>query len=340
MRCERCKFENIPGQTTCVKCGSALQLKSEKIDIYPPRMPKWEKSFRKVSRSARKNKALLYFNTKVHTPQWLTDLFNDRSVGLFLCLIPGLAHVLSRRFKEIWLYFTAWLVLLLVGLFFYGSFTGSLCIGLAIGFHVGIIIKYGLFKDLDSFREKTVLLLLTLLGLLFLYGLAPNFLFPFLRLSRSAMSIPSYNISEGDTLLARTHFDRNSVLARGSLVLVYPSYIDGHRNRTQFSTELIVAEIVGLPGEHIQVTDDAFIINRKPLDVGQYPVPIWLQRSNFSCIIPEDSYFVSAQYNLHIHGGVTLTDINIRQVCIVAKNVIEARVFMRWLPLSKRGFLQ
>ena len=43
MRCARCEFENIPGQTRCIRCGSILEAGSAVIDIYPPRMPAWSK---------------------------------------------------------------------------------------------------------------------------------------------------------------------------------------------------------------------------------------------------------------------------------------------------------
>ena len=150
MRCERCKFENIPGQTTCIKCGSVLQITSSPLSIYPPRMPKWQKPFRNFSRLFRKSKTIAFINAKLHIPKWLQDLFSDQAIGLLLCLIPGLAHLINKRFKEIRLYFFAWLVLLLTGVFLYGGTAGYICIGLAIGLHVGITIQYGIFKNLNS----------------------------------------------------------------------------------------------------------------------------------------------------------------------------------------------
>ena len=237
------------------------------------------------------------------------------------------------------MYFAAWLVLILTGLFLFGSLPGSICIGLAVGLHVGMTIQYGLLKNLDNYREKIAVVVLLLIGFFFVYGIIPDLIFPFLTINRSTLTIPSYNISEGDTLLARSNIDRGAVLARGSLVLIHPVFIGGHQVRAQSNPGTIIAEIVGLPGENIQVSENAFVINNKQLDVEQYPVPGWLQKSNFSGIIPNDSYFISAQYRLGGHG-VMLTDSNIRQVCIVAKNNIEAKAFMRWLPLAKRGFLQ
>lgn len=338
MQCERCKFENIPGKTVCMKCGSVLQAGSDAFEIYPPRMPKWEKSFRDLLRAIRKNRVIIYTNTVLHTPKWLKELMNDKAMGLLLCLVPGLAHILSKRFKEIWIYFTAWLVLLLSGLFLYGSRVGYALIGLAIGAHIGIMIKYGLFKDMDNFREKAATMFLAMLGVLFLYGLVPNFILPHINLSRSTLTIPSYNIAEGDTLISSTNIDRRT-LARGALVLVYPQVVGGHNVRAQLGINTVIAEIVALPGENLQIDKDVFVINGNQLDTKQYPVPGWLQNSNFSCIIPDKCYFISAQYRAHVHGQIRISDY-IAQISIVARDDIEAKAFMLWLPVTKRGFLQ
>ena len=260
------------------------------------------------------------------------------TVGVFLCIIPGLGHLVNKRFKEIWWYFLAWLVLILTGLFFYGTTTGYFLIGLAIGLHVVIAILYGLFKDLDNFREKAAVAFFLLIGFLLLYRFVPRMLFPFLTGSYSSIDIPYYNVSEGDYLLARSDIDRDTILDRGSLIVFNPVAIGGHQARAFHNGGTAIGEIVGLPGENIQVNDEVFTIDGLPLDVEQYPVPAWLQKRTLSIIIPEDSYFVSARYNVNAHG-IALTDSNIRQVCIVKKSSIEAKAFMRWLPIARRGFL-
>jgi len=338
MRCERCKFENIPGQSTCIKCGSVLEISTALTDIYPPRMSRWEKPFRNFSRSIRKNRAILYIHAKLHTPQWLRDVLGDMTVGVFLCIIPGLGHLINKRFKEIWWYFLAWIVLLLTGIFFYGTNYGYFFIGLAIGIHVVIAILYGLFKDLESFREKAAVFFFLLIGFLFLYRFVPRMIFPYLTGSYSSMDIPYYNVSEGDYLLARSDIDREIILDRGSLVVFNPVAIGGHQPRRIRSNRTTIGEITGLPGENIQILKGVFIIDGQPLDVEQYPVPGWLRNRTFSFIIPKDSYFVSSRYNITAHG-IVLTDSNIIQVCIVNKSSIEAKAFMRWLPIARRGFL-
>ena len=139
--------------------------------------------------------------------------------------------------------------------------------------------------------------------------------------------------------MARSDIDRNTILDRGSLVVIHPFAAGNHQARAFHNEGTTIAEIVGLPGENIQISKGVFLINNQPLSTEQYPVPGWLQNVTYSDIIPKDSYFISARYNMNFHGNARLTDNNIRQVCIVKKDAIEAKAFIRWLPVTRRGFL-
>lgn len=340
MRCQRCKFENIPGQKTCIKCGSALEIKSTAINIYPPRMPRWKKPFRDVLRSMRKGKAIPQNKAKSHLTPRVKEFFKDSFLGLFLSIIPGLAHWMQNRFKEIRWYFLAWLVLLLSGLFLYGSAAGYICLGLAIGVHAAIALQYGILKDLANLREKIIIVILVLIGLTFIYRFIPRM--PFLNFDGgySSLTIPYYNVEAGDYLLTRGGLDENDLLQRGSLVLIHPAtFRSTVRSGVLSGNDTVIGEVVGLPGERLQILNKVFIVDGKLLDVEQYPVPQWLRSRTFSATILNDSYFVSTQYNVSAHG-ITLRASHIKQVCMVKAGDIEAKAFMRWWPLLRRGFLK
>lgn len=340
MRCQRCKFENIPGQKTCIKCGSALEVTSTAINVHPPRMPKWKKPFRDVLRSIRKGKAVPQDNAKSHLTPRAKEFFNDSFLGLFLSIIPGLAHWTQNRFREIRWYFLAWLILLLSGLFLYGSAAGYVCLGLAIGVHAAIALQYGIIKDLANLSEKIVTIILVLIGLTFLYRFIPRM--PFLNFDGgySSLTIPYYNVEAGDYLLARGGLDENDLLQRGSLVLIHPATFRSTVRRGVLSgNDTVIGEVVGLPGERLQILNEVFIVDGKLLDVEQYPVPQWLHSRTFSATIPNDSYFVSTRYNVRAQG-IRLNTSHINQVCMVKTTDIEAKAFMRWWPLLRRGFLK
>ncbi|NLF08434.1 MAG: zinc ribbon domain-containing protein [Pirellulaceae bacterium] len=53
MQCSNCHFENLPGATTCGRCGASLQLASLAIDVHPPRASRESKQLRKLLPVAR-----------------------------------------------------------------------------------------------------------------------------------------------------------------------------------------------------------------------------------------------------------------------------------------------
>lgn len=338
MRCERCKFENIPGQKTCIKCGSTLEIKPTAINIHPPRMSKWKKPLRNLLRLMRKGKVIPQESIRLHSPSWFREVFSDSFLGLFFSIIPGLAHSIQKRFGEIKWYFLAWLVLLLSGLFLYGSAAGFICLGLAVGLHAGIAVQYGIIKDLENLREKILTVILVLLALTFIYRFTPRILVPNLTGGYSGLSVPFHKVEAGDYLLAWGGLDKKALLARGSLVLIHPVTFTSH-GRTTVSKEEVISQIVGLPGEQLEIQEGFFVVDGQQLDIDKYPVPQWLQKLNFSVTIPDNSYFVSARYNVAAHG-VRLEASHARQVCLVKAGDIEAKAFMRWWPLLKRGFIR
>lgn len=339
MRCERCKFENIPGQKRCVKCGAVLEIDSSVIDVHPPRMPSWKKPFRSTLRLARQGKLIPQQNIKLQLPPWMKEIFSDSLLGLFLSIIPGLAHIVQNRFKEIRWYFFAWLTLILSALFLYGSTAGFICLGLAIGIHAGIALQYGLLKDLANIREKIATFILVLIVLTLAYRFAPRVLFPYVTGGYSNLTVPYHNVKAGDYLLARRISEQGNLLPRGSLVLIRPVILTGYESIAGYGRDTIIGEIVGLAGEQVQIDDGVFAVNGQQLDTEKYLVPHWLRGMNFSVTVPQDSYFVSVQYNINAHG-ITLSSTHISQVCLVKASEIEARAFMRWWPLSRRGFIR
>ncbi len=340
MRCERCKFENIPGQKTCVKCGSILEIRTRAIDVHPPRMANWKKSFREMARlmrqiyiAPRQNDNRFHFQTRIK------EILNDDFVGLIISIIPGLAHLIKGRFNEIRWYFWGWLVSLLLALFLYSSLAGFILLGLSIAVHGAIGLRYGIMQTLTNAREKIVTVILVLIALTVIYRFIPHLIFPALAGGYSSVTIPHDNIITGDYILAWRNVDKGIQLPRGSLVMVHPAYYNGHNRIVTRSGDLALGEIVGLAGEEVQIAGGAYIINGKELDKEKYPVPEWLRNVNFSIMVPEKSYFVSMRYNLTAYG-MALNNSDIRNICITTADDIEAKAFMRWWPLSRRGFIR
>jgi type IV secretory pathway protease TraF len=287
----------------------------------------------------RSGKIFPEWNIKVVIPASIRKHLNNNIWWLFLSIIPGLGHSAQGRFKEIRLYFWGWLVLFLAGLFFYGSSVGFILLGLAIGLHACIALQSGIIRDFDSLNGKIRVSVFVLLILAFIYWFTPR---AFLVGGPAGLTIPYHNIEAGDYLFGWHHFDRTVPLPRGTLVLIYPARLfAGHPNnvRGMRSHVAVFAEVVGIAGEKLQIDDDTFIIDGQKLDMEKYPVPQWLRNRNISAIIPEGSYFLNVLYDVRDHG-VGVNSSVILRACLVKRGDIEAKAFLCWWPLSRRGFIK
>ena len=105
MRCQRCEFENMPGLDTCLRCGSVLINADEPIDIHPPRMSRWKKPIRNFFRQLRQFMPISAWSGEdLHFhffPPWLKKISRVNFLGAFLSIIPGLAHLIQKRFHSI-----------------------------------------------------------------------------------------------------------------------------------------------------------------------------------------------------------------------------------------------
>ena len=264
--------------------------------------------------------------------------FNNNIWWLFLSIIPGLGHAAQGRFKQIRWYFWAWLILILLGLFFYGSSAGFVLFGFAIGIHTGIALQSGIIKDLGNLREKIMTGIFVLIVLVLIYRFTPQVVFPNIVGGYAGLTIPYHNVETGDYLLGRRNLGHTALLRRGSLVLIHPALFNTHHGVARAS-DAVFAEIVGIAGEQLQIANDTFIINGQKLDTEKYPVPQWLRQTGISVIIPDNNYFLNVLYNVHGHG-VVLNGSVILRMCLVESGDIEAKAFLCWWPLSRRGFIK
>lgn len=261
--------------------------------------------------------------------------------GLFLSIIPGLAHLIHRRFREIRWYIVGWLLALSTGLFLYGTDIGLCFIGLAVGLHAWIAVQHSLMKRLESLGERLGTVLVALIVLALIYWFAPRVILPDLTSGYTSLTLPNQNVQRGDYLLAWRDEVSDHPLPRGSLVLVrLGSVILGRRSLRLRTRGDMVVQIVGLPGETVQIHHDVYVVDGQPLDGEKYPVPRWLHEREISVTVPSDSYFVSSEYDLPAGGRRQIREGHIRTVCLIGFDAVRAKAFMRWLPVSRRGFIE
>ncbi len=340
MRCQRCQFENVPGESRCFKCGSVLGGgQGVAVDVHPPRMGRMARPFRAVFRWFRRRRILPDVKIGRHVPAFLRIMSGDAFLGIFVSIIPGLAHFVEGRFREVRWHVLGWFLLLLGGMFFYGSSFGWLLIGITIGLHGWIAFKHRLLKEIDEMYRKMGMLIMLLIALGFLYWGIRRVAFGDFEFGYATSGIPYQNVQRGDCLLGRRSRAREGTLTRSSLVFARFRELRVARGgragtRNYFNT---IGQIVALPGDKIEITGNRFIVNGQKLDEDKFPFPGWLSGAEVSATIPPESYFVSTVYRMR---GANLTGDLISEACILSRGDIDALAVMRWFPLERRGFLR
>jgi type IV secretory pathway protease TraF len=343
MRCARCEFENIPGQTRCLRCGSILEAGGAAIEIYPPRMAAWRKPFRDVMRWLRGRRLMSKMPAAVR--RGCDVVISDSLIGLVLNVVPGLPYLLKRRFREVRLLVLVWFILLCASVFFYHSPIGGLLIGLTLAVHAWIAVRYGIIKEIEGFTERVALVLIVIILLALLYWAVPRVVIRGFTGGYTSLTIPALNVSTGDYFLVRHVAGREEPLPRGTLVLIEPPGIrNAHRDQRLNQGQRMIGQIVGLPGEAVRVERNAYVIGGQRLEPSQFPVPRWLQqfppRAVGGVSVPDRSYFVSTDYAVGVHGHAAMTDQIIGNVCIVRASDLRGRAFLHWWPLSRRRFME
>lgn len=319
--------------------------------MHPPRMPGWQKPFRGLFRWLRGHRVAprkLSGGGRGRASSFATRTFDriasDNATGLLLSVIPGLAHLIKGRFREVRLFVALWGICLASGLFLYGCGVGFLLIGLAIGLHAWIGLQYGLFREITEFFARVGTTLVIVAVLTILYWTAPRVAAYGLATGRTPLTIPAMNVQQGDLLLVRRlAVDSGSALPRGALVRFHPQ---GFRNtlysRWATPSEATIGQIVGLPGETIQIRDGVFVVGGHRLDPNEFPVPRWLQRDPIrsQISIPSARYFVSTEYTVTGHGHLRLDDGMIKNACVIPASEIRGQAFMLWWPLWRRGWIE
>jgi len=263
----------------------------------------------------------------------------DSAKGILFGVVPGLAHAMKGRFKEVRLWVALWCLCMVLGVFFYSTTAGSLLIGLAIGLHAWIAVQYGAFWKVTEFATRAGVVLIVMACLTALYWAAPRLVVGGFTGGYTTFPIRAMHIQAGDYVLIRGVSDSDHPLARGTLVQIHPpSFAAGRLNAWLNRRDAAIGQIAGLPGETIRVAGGVYVVGEHSLDPAQFPVPGWLRRSEATptVSIPQDSYFVSTEYV----GYGRLTPEILRQACLVPASEIRGRAFMRWWPVATRGFIE
>ena len=360
MRCPRCQFENMPGQSTCFRCNSVLENAEVAVEIHPPRAPRWRKPFRRVRYWFRRRTSLEkiedaagdlidggltafgIFRRPVVALPWrevrrITGLVLG---GLILSIVPGLAQLVQRRFKAIWPYCLAWLALIAGALFMYGPGIGTALIGIAIVAHAWIAADGALLLQLTKRLPFYLLCMVALsLGVFGLYLGVHAVLLDDFAVGQAGLEVEYHQLRLRDHVLCRRLSDDGPQLRRGDMVLIGDVGAIGRHGIWDIGrTGETVCQLVGLPGDTVALKGGAFSVNGVARDPAEFAVPLWLRTDTFSIVLGKEECFVTMEYNATVRGAGRAGAI--RQACVIPRGRLLARGFMRWLPLWRRGVLK
>ena len=258
--------------------------------------------------------------------------------SLVLSIVPGLVQVLQHRFMRVWYYVAAWVVLLGLGLCFYGAGFGAAAIGIAVVLHAWIAADAAMLLKL---LKRLHLYLMAVggiaIGMMCVYwGINATLLGGFDG-GYAGITVPYHNIEIRNYVLCQRLRGDMSRLRRGDMALVGDIAAIG-RHRRYFSgsnSGEAVGQVVGLPGDTVRVGKGAFVVNDVSCDPVQFPVPQWIGGRQSHVTLGTDEYFVTMEYT-----GAGDVDNALRVAHVIQSHRLLARGSMLWLPLRKRGFLK
>lgn len=392
MQCPQCGFENMPGEARCFRCQSVLEAPPV-ADVQPPRAPAWSKPFRSAGRWARRfrgrrqaARAAKRIADAAPTPDEIRDRaatvdhprmsswFQPEvfavlwrcALGLALSVIPGLAHIWQRRFRDVRWHALGWGVFLTLAIVLYASPPGVACFAIALALHAWIMVD----ASVGPFIRDENVLTRTAWRLGFLAGCA-GFLFlgyqaivdratpRELVVAQAGVAVPFHRVELRDTLFCTRLDGRFCILNRGDMVavdigtyVVGGYYVRGGGRRATLPNPLRMAtagQLIAFPGETVEIRNNQFHVNGRPLDPDRFPVPQCLRGDDVKvhaapAYLPRmPTYFVTLEYRAQ-QGRLPLNTQVARaaavQACLLPSDSLVARAYMRWYPVYRRGYLR
>jgi len=362
----------MPGHTACFRCGSVLDGKAVAVDVHPPRAPGWKKPLRQAARWMRHRRAArqvehlamrasaraaslagdavenLGFRRPGPLPPWpeMRQAMGQALVALALSIVPGGAQLAQHRFPAVRLYVLSWFASLAIGIFFFGSSFGIAAISSAIVVHAWIAMDaVPLFERKKERMTLQAIFFWRLAGVAVLavlvYGMyrqVRNVVASGVVVGQSGIAVKAYDVELRDSILCRRLHEQPPPLKRGDLVLVRVRQLATGDFGDFFSARSgeTVGQLIGLPGDVVELTRAGFIVNGQALDPEKFPAPAWLRNRQLATTLGKMEYFVTMEYRVQGEIPSRL----LRQACVYASGDVEARGFMLWFPLLKRGFLK
>lgn len=339
MQCVNCSFENMPGMSTCTRCGSVLQLGD--ICVQPPRASRHRAATRvqRVLHPLRARVARLHLSRRQLT--WL--LPEPVSLpALLWSIIPGLGHLKIRRPRLGWCILSAWLFLMLLAVLSLGTAWHSFFWNGMVATHLVAIVS--LFAASLSYER---LLVRALFGLVIFVGLHLVLYQPAAWAgSHVCVLLPvprigaNNTVRKGDILLYQGSWMRPDSFRHGDLVAyrIEAWQQDGYYVQAGLGLDRIVAT----PGDHVRVTDGVLYVNGAPLPPDRGTLGALPELNDFEAEVGSGEYLILPTCLDVRLGGEQARNRGIYQrligsVSLVRHEDVLGRIWFRLRPLKRFG---
>lgn len=338
MQCVNCEFENIPGMQICVRCQSSLNF--GEVAVEPPRARRWRlwTRFERIGhglRSAIPNPSNILNSLSRFRP----TLFHPVSFGaLVWSIIPGMGHIKEGHKVFGRALLSIWLILILLSLMTLGLGWSWWCLAAAIAVHtVAVTSLLGANLGYESIVIRAIFGILLFWCIQFLiYQPVQWFAGRFYQPLPVSGLQGSTVVANGDGLLFEGAWLRPDEFVKGALV-VYEIRAGGDYQQGFVNAGLGLDRIVGVPGDHIEVTKGTLLVNHQPPKVGQEPLGSLFRPANFSYQLGVNEYAIlPSQLRFNVHGAVQV-DALVQAVSRVRLEQVLGRVVFRLHPWNRFG---
>jgi hypothetical protein len=300
MQCTSCRFENMPGLTSCGRCGSPLDFGAIAIDVHPPRASRTAKRFRRwvprfrlyqardlVAESIEATSARFRLDFRVPLPA--------PPIARRL-IVPGWAHIHTGFGFPGWIYLAAYAALLCLGVLNWGYPLGAILLGLAFSVHVSsvldILVRQATVRFPSMLATGLVVSAALALGVYGPVGWALSRVAATREFDYNAPPFERFDV----VLFNRWAFLRRPpragdvVLYRPGTGRIIPADVTVQHRRELFLESECIDRVLGGPGDRVHWNDGRLSINGNavpwtPLVPQRFP-------SELQLTVPQDRYLI------------------------------------------------
>jgi signal peptidase I len=338
----------MPGLGACGRCGTSLALATATIDVNPPRA---SRTARRVRRAV---PTRLFYRARdaagALTRAVGGSIVEDSHVPLpepailSRLIVPGWAHIHSGLRIRGWFFLGAYLPLLVFGLMRWGTFFGSVALGLAFSVHASSVMDILMRQGTVRFPRMMAMAAVVSLALSVLVYLPTGLL-----LTRVAAPYAYEHdaplFRRFDVVLINHWAFALTSPRRGDVVQFRPTFLirRGPAIQTVLHVRLLYEEnelidrIVGLPGDRVVWEAGTLSVNGAP--VSWRPLIPERLPPHLDVNVPEDRYLILPTTSFsaeHAAGSESFWKV----ASLVPREDILGGAFLRVSPINRIWFIR